>query len=170
MQLSGNITTIALNLQEKVRLFLQNIPANHVATLKELLFNCNRFDDPIWALSTHVLLNVEPYNNAANGYALLHNDLIMALNGTEHLVRYINVLQSFTPKLVARQLSISANIFNNTTELHYKSIGLKCLLNNYFQSETNEIGDHEIVAECTKLIDELYSQSKIKKDLLLYNE
>lgn len=41
---------------------------------------------------------------------------------------------------------------------------------NYFQTDFNETGDHSIVEECTKLIEELYCRTQLDKTALLYNE
>lgn len=54
--------------------------------------------------------------------------------------------------------------------MFYKTVALRCLIQNYFKAEMNEISDQQIVAETLKLVDELYAQSKINKDFLLYNE
>lgn len=129
-------------------------------------------DDPFWASSTLALLNTEPYSDATTGLALLHNDVTLSINRTDQLISYLNVLQSFTPKMPHRQLPISANILSNIPELHYsyRCIGLRCLLANYFHNDYNETGDQAIVQECTRLIEEMYQRAQHDKNLLLYNE
>lgn len=134
--------------------------------------NTNQLDDPFFVNSTLLLQQVGVYKSHENALPLLHNDLTQICNGTENLRQYINILLTYTPKLPVRQLSIDANIFNDSTELYERAIGLRCLLKNYFILDAIEweIKDQKIINECMKLIDELYNQSKVNKELLIYNE
>lgn len=139
--------------------------------MKERLFAKVNSSDPFWAAGTLALLNIEPYNTAT-GLPLLHNDLTLSTNRTNHLSSYLNVLQSFTPKLPLRQLPINANILPNTPDLHfsYRCIALRCLLANYFRTDFNETDDHSIVEECIRLIEDMYQRTQVDKTVLLYNE
>lgn len=113
---------------------------------------------------------MDPYNDAATGLALLHNDLSLTINRNNHLSSYLNVLQSFTPKLPQRQLPIGLPIVAPIYHYSYRCVGLRCLLINYFDGDFNETGDHAIVQECTKLIEEMYHRTQLDKAVLLYNE
>lgn len=163
---------LALHLQERINLFLKNISTSNATAMKDRLFAKVNSSDPFWASSTFILLHTEAYSDAETGLALLHNDLTLSINRTDHLGSYLNVLQCFTPKLPHRQLPIGINILSNAPELHYsyRCIGLRCLLANYFQTDFNETGDHSIVQECTKLIEEMYHRTQLDKTVLLYNE
>lgn len=132
--------------------------------------NAERLDDPFAVNSTLLLQEVGPFENQENALALLQNDLNKACNDTENLQQYTNVLLTYSPKLKLRQLPIRANIFGPSIDPHYRAIGLRCLLRNYFTSDCNESGDQQIINECINLIDELYVQSKTNKQFLLYNE
>lgn len=132
--------------------------------------NSEKLDDPFSVKSTLLLQGIGPYKNKENCLALLHNDLINACNGTENLQKYICVLLTYTQKLPNRHLSISANIFDATVEPHLRATSLRCLMRNYFTSDSNEMGDQKIVNECLNLLEELYVQSKSNKEFLLYNE
>lgn len=134
------------------------------------LINPEHLDNPFAVNSTLLLQEIGPYKSQENYLALLHNDLTKVCNGTENLHQYINILLTYTRKLSLRQLSISANIFSNPVESHFRAISLRCLLKNYFVADCNEIGDQQIVNECLKLVDELYVQSQSNKGFLLYNE
>lgn len=140
--------------------------------LKDRLFAKVKSSDPFWAAGTLALLNTDSYGDAATGLALLHNDLTLSINRTDHLIGYLNVLQCFTPKLPHRQLPIATNTQSSAAELShsYRCTGLRCLLANYFQTDFNETGDQSIVEECTKLIEELYCRTQLDKTALLYNE
>lgn len=132
--------------------------------------NSEKLDDPFSVKSTLLLQGIGPYKNKGNCLALLHNDLINACKGTENLQQYISVLLTYTQKLSNRQLSMNANIFGSSVEPHIRAISLRCLLKNYFTSESNEMNDKRIVNECWNLLEELYVQSKTNKEFLLYNE
>lgn len=151
---------------------MKNISASNATVVKDRLFAKVNSSEPFWAPSALVLLHTEPYSDAATGLALLHNDLTLSINRTDHLSSYLNVLQSFTPKLPQRQLPIAANILANVPDLHYsyRCIGVRCLMANYFQTDFNETGDHSIVQECIKLMEEMYHRSQLDKTALLYNE
>lgn len=159
-----------LHFQETVRLFLTHIAEDKVDVIVKHMINADRLDDPFAVNSTLCLREVRPFENQENCLALLHNDLTKVCNGTENIQQFINVLLAYTPKLPPRQLSISANIFGSSNELHFRAIGLRCLLKNYFTQNCNETGDQQIVNECLNLVEELYVQSKTNKEFLLYNE
>lgn len=149
---------------------MTHIAEEKVEIIIKHLINAERLDDPFAVNSTLLLQEIGPYKCQENCLALLHNDLIKVCNGTESIQQYINVLLTYTPKLSLRQLSISANIFGSSEEAHFRAIGLRCLLKNYFTSDSNESGDQQVVNECVNLIEELYVQSKTNKEYLLYNE
>lgn len=159
-----------MHFQETIRLFLTHISEDKVDVIVKHWINADRLDDPFAVNSTLLLQEVGPFENQENCLALLHNDLTKVCNGTENMQQYLNVLLAYTPKLGLRQLSISANIFGSSVEPHIRAIGLRCLLKNYFTSDTNESGDQQVVNECLSLLDELYVQSKTNKEFLLYNE
>lgn len=140
-----------------------NVIVNH-------FINIERLDDPFAVNSTLLLQKIGPFKNQENCLALLHNDLTKVCNGTENMQQYINVLLTYTSKLEQRQLSITANLFGTATDSHFRAIGLRCLLKNYFTADSNETGDQQIVNECLSIVDELYVQSKTNKEFLLYNE
>lgn len=141
-----------------------------MSAIEALLFEASRFDDPLWASSTFALLQVKRYNDAENGLDQLKTKLEATVDGTKSMQRYINILHAITPQLPVRQLPIDINLFNDSTELHQKAIGLQCLIANYFKSDINEIGDQKIVNESLKLIEQLYARTKNDKEYLLYNE
>lgn len=149
---------------------MTHISEDKVDVIVKHWINADRLDDPFAVNSTLLLQEVGPFENQENCLALLHNDLTKVCNGTENMQQYLNVLLAYTPKLGLRQLSISANIFGSSVEPHIRAIGLRCLLKNYFTSDTNESGDQQVVNECLSLLDELYVQSKTNKEFLLYNE
>lgn len=159
-----------MHFQETIRLFLTHISEDKVDVIVKHWINADRLDDPFAVNSTLLLQEVGPFESQENCLALLHNDLTKVCNGTENMQQYLNVLLAYTPKLGLRQLSISANIFGSSVEPHIRAIGLRCLLKNYFTSDTNESGDQQVVNECLSLLDELYVQSKTNKEFLLYNE
>lgn len=170
IQLSTSFEEFILHFQETIHLFLTHIADEKVDIIIKHWINTDQLDDPFTVNSTLLLQEIGPYKNQENCLALLHNDLTKVCNGTENLQQYINVLLTYTQKLAHRQLSISANIFGNSVEPHQRAIGLRCLLKNYFTTDSNEIGDQQIVNECMNLIEELYVQSKTNKSSLLYNE
>lgn len=149
---------------------MTHISEDKVDVIVKHWINADRLDDPFAVNSTLLLQEVGPFESQENCLALLHNDLTKVCNGTENMQQYLNVLLAYTPKLGLRQLSISANIFGSSVEPHIRAIGLRCLLKNYFTSDTNESGDQQVVNECLSLLDELYVQSKTNKEFLLYNE
>lgn len=159
-----------MHFQETIRLFLTHISEDKVDVIVKHWINADRLDDPFAVNSTLLLQEVGPFESQENCLALLHNDLTKVCNGTDNMQQYLNVLLAYTPKLGLRQLSISANIFGSSVEPHIRAIGLRCLLKNYFTSDTNESGDQQVVNECLSLLDELYVQSKTNKEFLLYNE
>lgn len=169
-QLSSAFEEFILHFQESIRLFLTHIAEEKVDIIVKYWINTERLDDPFAVNSTLLLQEIGPYKSRENCLVLLHNDLTKVCNGTENLQQNINILLTYTRKLSPRQLSISANILGNSVKSHFKAISLRCLLKNYFTSESNEIGDQQIVNECMNLIDELYVQSKSNKAFLLYNE
>lgn len=164
--------SLAIYLQERVSLFLQKIQTENAKVVKDRIFELVKSPDPFWAMSTLSLLNVEPYRESTDGLSLLHNDLTLILKDTDLITSYLNILQSFTPKLAQRQLAINQNLMKDKPDIQYayRCISLRCLLRNYFSSDFNEISDQEVVRECLKVVDELYSVSKVDKDFLLYNE
>lgn len=170
LQLLAAFEDFILHFQESIQLFLTHIADDKVEIIVKHWINADRLDDPFAVYSTLLLKDIGPYKNQENALALLHNDLTKACNGTENLPQYTNVLLTYTPKLTLRQLSIRANVFSPSIDPHYRAIGLRCLLKNYFTSDCNEFGDQQIVNECMNLIDELYAQSKTNKEFLLYNE
>lgn len=134
------------------------------------LLELSRLEDPFGVNSTLLLKQVAPYKSSENALALLHNDLTKITNGVEQLIPYVNILLAYTPQLDARQLSIASNVFGDAIDLHRRTIGLRCLMKNYFNANSNEMGDQQIINECLKVIDELYNRSKNNKEFLLYNE
>lgn len=170
LQLSSTFEECILYFQETIRLFLTHIADEKVDTIVKYWINTDRLDDPFSVNTTLLLQEIGPYKSQENCLSLLHNDLNKVCNGAENLQQYVNVLLTYTQKLSLRQLPIAANIFGSTTEPHLRAIGLRCLLKNYFTSDSNEIGDQQIVNACLNLIEELYVQSKTNKEFLLYNE
>lgn len=169
-QLSTAFEEFILHFQETIGLFLDHITDEKIAAIEKFVMNANRFDDPIAIKGTLLLRGIGSYKNQADSLALLHNDLSQICIGTGSLYnKYVNVLLIYTQKLSPRQLSISANIFGNSTEQYLRAIALRCLLKNYFTSDSNEMGDQQIVNECLNLVEELYVKSKTDKELLLYN-
>lgn len=170
LQLSSAFEEFILHFQESIRLFLTHIAEEKVDIIVKYWINTERLDDPFAVNSTLLLQEIGPYKSRENCLVLLHNDLTKVCNGTENLQQNINILLTYTRKLSPRQLSISANILRNSVKSHFKAISLRCLLKNYFTTDSNEIGDQQIVNECMNLIDELYVQSKSNKAFLLYDE
>lgn len=172
MQISCDLETIAIHLEERVHLFLQKIKTANAAVIKDRIFDLMRTSDPFWSVSTLSLLHAEPYRDSTDGLSLLHNDLTLLLKDPSLITSYLNVLQCFTPRLGKRQLAASPNLMADRPDVQYayRCIGLRCLLRNYFTCDFNEISDHEIVRECLKMVDELYALSKVDRDFLLYDE
>lgn len=79
-------------------------------------------------------------------------------------------LQHFAPKIGQCQLAITPNCLTNTPELYYRTVGLRQLIRNYFDSDINEITDHQIYSDAFKLVDDFYALSKLDKEFFLYNE
>lgn len=150
---------------------MTHIAEDKVNVIVKHWISSDRLDDPFAVNSTLLLQDIGPFEKREeNSFALLHNDLTKVCNGTENMLQYINVLLAYTPKLALRQLSIGSNLFGPSIDPHFRAIGLRCLLKNYFTSDSNESGDQQVVNECLNLIDELYVQSKTNKEFLLYNE
>lgn len=170
LQLSSAFEEFILHFQETIRLFLTHISEEKIDIIVKHWINAERLDNPFSVNSTLVLQEIGPYKDQENCLALLHNDLTKVCNGTDNLQQYLNVLLTYTQKLPPRQLSITANLFGNSIEPYQRAIGLRCLLKNYFTTDSNEMGDQQIVNECLNLIEELYVQSKTNKGFLLYNE
>lgn len=156
--------------QEIVIKFLNKVPDENVGHFIIHFLNKPSLADPFFANSTLQLRRINPYANQNEGLVVLHNDLTKVTNGTENLQEYVNVLLAYTPQLSPRQLSIKENLFDSGAEPHFKAIGLRCLMKNYFSTECNETGDQVIINECLNLINELNNRSKTNKDLLLYNQ
>lgn len=150
--------------------FLSHAADDNSNRILELVTDLKRLEDPFFVNSLLLLKGFGPYKESENSLILLHNDLTKAMNGTEHLNQYINVLLTFTPRLKLRQISLESNIFNSSVAAHHRAIGLRCLIKNYFSSDSNEIGDQVVINECINLIDELHNQSKTNKEFLLYNQ
>lgn len=170
LQLSSAFEEFILHFQESIRLFLTHISEEQVDIIVKHWINAERLDDPFSVNSTLLLQEIGPYASQENCLALLHNDLTKVCNGTENLQQYISVLLTYTRKLSPRQLAIATNILDHSVDAHLRAISLRCLLKNYFTSDSNEMGDQQIINACLSLIDELYVQSKTNKGYLLYNE
>lgn len=150
--------------------FLSHAADDNSNRILEMVADLKRLEDPFFVNSLLLLNGFGPYKEPENSLILLHNDLTKATIGTENLNQYINVLLTFTPRLNSRQISLDTNIFNSSIEAHHRAIGLRCLIKNYFASDSNEIGDQVVINECINLIDELHNQSKTNKEFLLYNQ
>lgn len=150
--------------------FLCHAADDNSKKILELMADLKRLEDPFFVNSLLLLNGFGPYKESENSLILLHNDLTKAINGTENLNQYINVQLTFTPRLKLRQISLETNIFNSSVQAHHRAIGLRCLIKNYFSSDSNEMGDQVVINECINLIDELHNQSKTNKEILLYNQ
>lgn len=100
---------------------------------------------------------------------MLFNLFTANCNEPEKLDEYLTVVLAYALKLPERQIPISTNLLQDAVDSHRKSIGLRCLLVNYFKNIFNEPGDQVIVTECTRLIDDLYNQSKENRALFMYD-
>lgn len=149
--------------------FLQHIPESNLSQIIANHTNAAKLNDPFVVRGTQLFENVQPYANKENASTLLFEDLLTVCDGSEHLDAYLSVLLAYTPKLAARQIPITPIVFNETIDLHHKSIGLRCFLRNYFKGIMNETGDQQIVVESVHLIEELFTQSKENRALFMYD-
>lgn len=150
--------------------FLEHIPETSAVTIRTILFEEQRLNDFLEASSIESLLNVAPYRDNKNGLILLYNDVTTIINPTDNICAYLNLLQVLAPKIPSRQLAIGPNLLVKTPELFYRTVGLRHLIRNYFDSDVNEITDHQIYSDALKLVEDFYALSKLDKEFFLYNE
>lgn len=164
------IENLVVHLQDRVALFLAHISETSAEKIRDTLLEEQRLNEFLGASSVQTLLNTEPYKDKEHGLILLYNDITTKINPTDNIRAYLNILQTFAPKVPPRQLAIGPNLLGKTSELFYRTVGLRHLIRNYFDSDVNEITDHQIYSDALKLVEDFYALSKLDKEFFLYNE
>lgn len=157
-----------LHLTEQVPLYLQNASPKS-PWVKERLFQAARDKGLFWAKSVLFLTSIEPYNDPENGLTLLREK--DELNNLPP-ASYVNVLQTFASETAKRMLPIERNVFveNADADLLVKSATLRCLIENYANTDLNNQDDRTIMESSVGLLNSLYLECSRDKAFFLYNE
>ncbi|XP_058458780.1 E3 ubiquitin-protein ligase listerin [Malaya genurostris] len=165
--LDSAVETIILSIQEKMALMLKSLPEDILRKIKERLFCLANTSGLLWAKSLVCLLEMEQYSDTDNGAVLLYEDASTVTN-SENLISYINILQVLSRKMTPKCLPIRPNLFENYFDVLVKLAATRCLIENHFSSDFNEVGDKKIIGNTLIVLHEVISKQNDSK-CLLYN-
>lgn len=154
--------------QERVKLFVENLSEPILDELKERLFQAANVRGGLWTRCLMHLLNTNNYNTE-NGTTLLYEDSVIHSNMNESIQSYIDILKSFAtccPKI----LPIKTNLFENYQNLLVKVSACRSLIKNHLDGESdyNDINDRMIVGNALIVMNEILMKQK-SEPYLLYN-
>ncbi|XP_058124895.1 E3 ubiquitin-protein ligase listerin [Anopheles ziemanni] len=168
-QLEPMVECLIIAVQEKLSLLLTNAPPGVLGEIKRRLFALSNEHGMLWAKSLGTLLVVDQYAEKDSGPVLLYEDAsTTASNNSEDLMAYINILQSLAAKMDQKCLPIGPNLFENYFDILVKLCSARCLIENHFSSNYNELNDRKIIGNCLIVLHELISRQTTNK-MLLYN-
>uniref|UniRef100_A0A182IKK9 E3 ubiquitin-protein ligase listerin n=1 Tax=Anopheles atroparvus TaxID=41427 RepID=A0A182IKK9_ANOAO len=167
-QLEPTVECLIIAVQEKLSLLLASVPPGILAEIKRKLFALSNEHGMLWAKSLGTLLVVDQYVEKESGPVLLYEDASTFTNHSEDLMAYINILQSLAAKMEPKCLPIGPNLFENYFDILVKLSSARCLIENHFSSNYNELNDRKIIGNCLIVLHELISRQTANK-MLLYN-
>uniref|UniRef100_A0A182YKS9 E3 ubiquitin-protein ligase listerin n=1 Tax=Anopheles stephensi TaxID=30069 RepID=A0A182YKS9_ANOST len=167
-QLESIVEGLILAVQEKLSLLLRNVGRDIVQELKQKLFALANEHGMLWAKSLNTLLAIDQYADEENGPVLLYEDASTVATNSEELVAYINIVQCLSAKMKPKCLPIGPNLFENYFDLMVKLSAARCLIENHFSTNYNELNDRKIIGNCLIVLHELITRQAANK-LLLYN-
>ncbi|XP_058066938.1 E3 ubiquitin-protein ligase listerin [Anopheles bellator] len=166
-QLEPFVESLILAVQEKITLMLKSIPHNILQQIKLKLLALANERGMLWAKSLTTLLVVDLYADKENGPVLLYEDASTFVN-SDDLMSYINILQCLSAKMQPKCLPIGPNLFENYFDVQVKLASARCLIENHFATNYNELNDRKIIGNCLIVLHELISRQTAQK-MLLYN-
>uniref|UniRef100_A0A2M4A8L3 E3 ubiquitin-protein ligase listerin n=1 Tax=Anopheles triannulatus TaxID=58253 RepID=A0A2M4A8L3_9DIPT len=166
-QLEPSVEGMILAVLEKVSLLLKALPNVTLQQIKHKLFALANERGLLWAKCLGTLLVVEQYADKENGPVLLYEDASTVVN-SEDLMAYINILQCLAAKMQPKCLPIGPNLFENYFDILVKLASARCLIENHFSTNYNELNDRKIIGNCLIVLHELISRQTTQK-MLLYN-
>uniref|UniRef100_A0A182LWT0 E3 ubiquitin-protein ligase listerin n=1 Tax=Anopheles culicifacies TaxID=139723 RepID=A0A182LWT0_9DIPT len=167
-QLESVVESLILAMQEKLSLLLRNVPRDIVQEIKRKLFALANERGMLWAKCLNALLVIEQYADEENGPVLLYEDASTVASNSEELVAYINIVQCLSAKMKPKCLPIGPNLFENYFDLMVKLSSARCLIENHFSTNYNEVNDRKIIGNCLIVLHELITRQATNK-MLLYN-
>ncbi|XP_058829891.1 E3 ubiquitin-protein ligase listerin isoform X2 [Topomyia yanbarensis] len=165
--LDSAVETLILSMQEKVAQMLKNLPVDILLTIKERLFCLANKSGLLWAKSLVCLLDMEQYSDVESGTVLLYEDASTVAN-SEDLISYINILQVLSRKMTPKCLPIQPNLFENYFDVLVKLAATRCLIENHFSCNFNDVGDKKIIGNTLNVLQEVISKQNTSK-CLRYN-
>ncbi|XP_041773916.1 E3 ubiquitin-protein ligase listerin [Anopheles merus] len=167
-QLESVVECLILAVQEKLSLLLRNVPQDIVQEIKRKLFTLSNEHGMLWAKCLNALLVIDQYADEENGPVLLYEDASTVANNSEDLVAYINIVQCLGAKMKPKCLPIGPNLFENYFDVLVKLASARCLIENHFSTNYNELNDRKIIGNCLIVLHELITRQTANK-MLLYN-
>ncbi|XP_053675958.1 E3 ubiquitin-protein ligase listerin [Anopheles nili] len=167
-ELESVVECLILAVQEKLTLLLKNVSQDVVAQIKQKLFALSNDRGMLWAKSLTALLVINQYADEESGPVLLYEDVSIAANNSEDLVAYVNIVQCLGAKMQPKCLPISPNLFENYFDVLVKLSSARCLIDNHFSTNYNEMNDRKIIGNCLIVLHELISRQATNK-MLQYN-
>uniref|UniRef100_A0A182S985 E3 ubiquitin-protein ligase listerin n=1 Tax=Anopheles maculatus TaxID=74869 RepID=A0A182S985_9DIPT len=167
-QLESVVESLILAVQEKLSLLLRNVGRDIVQEIKQKLFTLANEHGMLWAKSLNSLLVIDQYADEENGPVLLYEDASTVANNSEELVAYINIVQCLSAKMKPKCLPIGPNLFENYFDLMVKLSSARCLIENHFSTNYNELNDRKIIGNCLIVLHELITRQTANK-MLHYN-
>ncbi|XP_049297618.1 E3 ubiquitin-protein ligase listerin [Anopheles funestus] len=167
-QLESVVECLIFAVQEKLSHLLRNVARDIVQQIKQKLFALANEHGMVWAKCLNALLVIDQYVDEENGPVLLYEDASTVANNSEELVAYINIVQCLSAKMKPKCLPIGPNLFENYFDVMVKLASARCLIENHFSTNYNELNDRKIIGNCLIVLHELITRQATNK-MLLYN-